>query len=102
MLGFTDEQLSGTKFHKGMGCPRCNGTGYRGRQGIFEMLQMNTELRELAFNRAPTNQLRQAAVASGMRTLLDDGKIKILRGVTTPEEIARITQEEGLVAAEAE
>ena len=102
MLGFTDEQLSGAKFHKGMGCPRCNGTGYRGRQGIFEMLQMNTELRELAFNRAPTNQLRQAAVASGMRTLLDDGKIKILRGVTTPEEIARITQEEGLVATEAE
>ena len=102
MLGFTDEQLAGTKLHKGMGCPRCNGTGYRGRQGIFEMLQMNTDLRELAFNRAPSNQLRQAAVASGMRTLLDDGKIKILRGVTTPEEIARITQEEGLVATEAE
>ncbi len=102
LLGFTDEQLAGKKIHKGAGCARCNGTGYRGRQAIFEMLQMNTELRELAFNRAPANQLRKAAVASGMRTLLGDGKIKILRGVTTPAEIARITQEEGLVASESE
>jgi type IV pilus assembly protein PilB len=101
MLGFKDEQLSGQTIHKGAGCSRCQGTGYRGRQGIFEMLQMNSELRELAFNRAPANQLRKAAVASGMRTLLDDGKVKILRGVTTPEEVARITQEEGLIAAEA-
>ena len=102
LLGFTDEQLAGQKINKGAGCARCSGTGYRGRQAIFEMLQMNTELRELAFNRAPANQLRKAAVASGMRTLLDDGKIKILRGVTTPAEIARITQEEGLVASESE
>ncbi|MFH0983289.1 MAG: GspE/PulE family protein [Planctomycetota bacterium] len=102
MLGFTDEQLAGRKVYKGLGCPRCTNTGYRGRQGIFEMLQMNAELRELAFNRAPTNQLRRAAAASGMRSLLEDGKIKILRGVTTPVEVARITQQEGLVTAEAE
>ena len=59
---------------------------------------MNNELRELAFNRAPTNQLRRAAVASGMRTLLEDGKLKILRGVTTPDEVARIAQMEGVLA----
>lgn len=99
LLGFTDEQLSGNTIYKGAGCARCNETGYRGRQGIFEMVQMNAELRELAFNRAPTNQLRKAAIASGMKTLLDDGKLKILRGIATPAEIARITQEEGLVDA---
>jgi len=102
LLGFTDEELEGKTIYKGAGCPRCTNTGYRGRQGIFEMLQMNAELRELAFNRSPANQLRKAAEAAGMRNLLGDGKIKILRGVTTPEEIARITQEEGLLEAEAE
>jgi type IV pilus assembly protein PilB len=102
LLGLTEEQLANQTLYKGAGCARCTQTGYRGRQGIFEMLQMNAELRELAFNRAPADQLRRAAVASGMRTLLDDGKIKILRGVTTAEEVARITQQEGLVTAESE
>ncbi|MCK4658670.1 MAG: Flp pilus assembly complex ATPase component TadA [Phycisphaerae bacterium] len=102
LLGLTEEQLAGKTIYRGKGCSRCSGTGYRGRQGIFEMLQMNSELRELAFNRAPSNQLRKAAIASGMRTLLDDGNLKILRGVTTPEEITRITQQEGLVTAETE
>ena len=63
----------------------------------FEMLEMNNEVRELAFNRAPTNELRRAAMAAGMRSLVDDAKRKILRGITTPMEIARITQAEGLV-----
>jgi type IV pilus assembly protein PilB len=101
MLGFTDEELEGRTIYKGAGCKRCSGTGYRGRKGIFEMLVMNSELRELAFNRAPANQLRRAARASGMRALLEDGKLKILRGMTTPSELVRITQAEGLVAAEA-
>ncbi len=84
LLGFTEEELTGATFYKGMGCSRCNGTGYHGRKGLFEMLEMNTELRELAFNRAPANQLRQAALNSGMKSLRDDGKLKILGGVTTP------------------
>ena len=79
------------------GCKRCGGTGYRGRLGIFEMLEMNNELRDLAFNRAPTTKLRAAARASGMRDLLGDGKIKILNGTTTPEELLRITQAEGVL-----
>ncbi len=98
MLGFTPEELEGRMIWKGVGCKRCAGTGYRGRKGIFEMLVMNSELRELAFNRAPANQLRRAARASGMRSLLEDGKLKILRGLTTPAELVRITQAEGLVA----
>ncbi len=102
MLGITDADLEGKHVYRGAGCQRCTGTGYRGRQGIFEMLEMNNELRELAFKRAPTNQLRRAARAGGMRSLLEDGKLKILRGVTTPDEVARITQEEGMVAIEEE
>ena len=96
LLGFTDEELTGATIYKGAGCKRCQGTGYHGRKGLFEMLQMNTELRELAFNRAPTTQLRKAAIASGMRPLHEDGKIKILRGDTTPEEVLRVAQAEGV------
>jgi len=100
MLGITDEDLRDHHIYRGRGCNRCGGIGYRGRQGIFEMLEMNNELRELAFNRAPTTHLRRAARAAGMRTLLEDGKIKIMRGVTTPAELARITQAEGILTTE--
>lgn len=100
MLGITDADLAGHPVYHGRGCNRCQNTGYRGRQGIFEMLEMNNEMRELAFNRAPTSELRRAARASGMRNLLEDGKLKILRGVTTPREIARIAQVEGILGEE--
>jgi type IV pilus assembly protein PilB len=101
VLGFTDQELEGVTFMKGAGCKRCNDTGYRGRLAIFEMLTMNNELRELAMKRAPVVKLRQAAVASGMRNLMADGKLKIIHGTTTLDEIARITKAEGLVEAEA-
>lgn len=100
LLGISDRDLEGHSIYKGRGCNRCSGIGYRGRQGIFEMLEMTNAIRELAFNRAPASQLRRAARATGMKTLLDDGKRKILRGVTTPEEVVRITQMEGIVAEE--
>ena len=100
MLGITDDDLKGKSIYRGRGCQRCGNIGYRGRQGIFEMLEMNNELRELAFSRAPTNQLRRAARGSGMRSLLEDGKLKILRGVTTPAEVAKIAQMEGVLVEE--
>jgi type II secretory ATPase GspE/PulE/Tfp pilus assembly ATPase PilB-like protein len=100
LLGISDEDLEGRHVYRGRGCNRCGGIGYRGRQGVFEMLEMSNALRELAFNRAPANQLRRAARASGMRSLLEDGKLKILRGVTTPEELVRTTQLEGVQAEE--
>jgi type IV pilus assembly protein PilB len=59
---------------------------------------MNNELRELAFNRAPTSQLRKAAIASGMRTLREDGVLKVLKGVTTAEEVLRVAQAEGVAS----
>ena len=100
MLDIKDEDLRDQPIYHGRGCNRCGDVGYRGRQGIFEMLEMNNEIRELAFNRAPTTHVRRAARAAGMRSLLEDGKLKILRGVTTPAEIARITQAEGIVMDE--
>ena len=98
LLGFTEAELAGKTVWKGTGCKRCGGTGYRGRVGAFEMMTMNSQIRDLAFNRSTTTQLRAAARASGMRSILEDGKLKILRGVTTPEDLLRVTQAEGVVA----
>ncbi len=81
------------------GCGKCGGIGYKGRKAIFEMMQMTTEIREMAFEQAPVSELRAAAVRQGMRSLLQDGKVKILNGVTTMNEIARFAQAEVLVTA---
>ncbi len=97
ILGFTDRELEGKTLMRPVGCPACNKKGFKGRKGIFEMMLMNNEIRELAFKRSPANLIRNAAKATGMKTLLDDGKIKILNGMTTAEEIARVTQAEGVV-----
>ncbi len=96
LLGFSEAQLAGRAIYKAVGCEACHKTGYHGRTGIFELMSMNSELRELAFKRASTSAIRKAAHATGMKMLLDDGKIKVLNGVTTPEEIARVTQVEGI------
>jgi len=96
LLNITPEDIEKHPIHKGTGCSKCQGTGYKGRIAIFEMVELNSEIRELAFEKAPTTELRKACQASGMRILMEDGKIKIFRGTTTPVEIARITQTEGL------
>jgi len=97
MLGFTQAELDKTTFYRGRGCENCGGTGYRGRQGIFELMPMNNELRELAFRGATLGELRQAAIAGGMRNLLSDGRLKIVQGVTTPDEILKTAQTGELV-----
>jgi len=97
MCGLSEKDLEKKTLYKAVGCDRCTGTGYLGRKGIYEMMVMNSELRELAFHRAPLNQIRAAASASGMRNLLGDGRLKILEGLTTLEEIARITQAQTVV-----
>jgi len=96
LLNITPEDIEKHPIHKGTGCSKCQGTGYKGRIAIFEMVELNSEIRELAFEKAPTTELRKACQASGMRILMEDGKIKIFKGTTTPVEIARITQTEGL------
>jgi len=97
LLGISQEDVKKHPIYKGAGCSQCQGTGFKGRMGVFEMVELNNEIRELAFAKAPTGEIRKAAVASGMRTLMDDGKIKIFNGITTPEEVARISQTEGVL-----
>ncbi len=97
LLNISEQEAKRHTFYKGKGCSHCQDTGYRGRIGIFEMVEMNNELRELAFAKAPTGELRKAAIASGMRPLVEDGKIKIFKGITTCEEVARIAQTEQVV-----
>jgi len=97
LLEIDPEEVKKRPVYKGAGCSACQNTGYKGRLGIFEMLEMNAEMRELAFKRAPTTELRKAARAGGMRTLTYDGKMKIFKGITTAEEVSRIAQAEGVV-----
>ena len=97
VLGFRPDEIQGRTFYRGRGCSSCGGSGYRGRQGIFELMEMNISIREMAFNRAPLNEIRKTARAAGMRGLLEDGRTKILNGVTTPDELVRITQASDLI-----
>ncbi|MBN2457357.1 MAG: Flp pilus assembly complex ATPase component TadA [Sedimentisphaerales bacterium] len=99
LLNINPDDIREHPIYKGAGCSQCQRTGYKGRIGAFEMVELNSELRELAFNKVPSNELRKAAIAGGMRTLLEDGKVKIFKGITTPDEVARITQTEGVVVS---
>jgi type IV pilus assembly protein PilB len=99
--GITQEQLSRANFMKGRGCNHCRQTGYRGRQGIFEMMRMTSLIRELTFAQAPTQEIRRKARSSGgLRNLLEDGVMKVLKGVTTLDEVLSTCHAEVLVAQE--
>ncbi|MCW3061262.1 MAG: hypothetical protein JWQ02_3083 [Capsulimonas sp.] len=76
--------------YRGSGCEECRHKGYKGRIGLYELLQMNEELAELVVRRAPVADLREAAKANGMKELREDGLIKILDGLTTPDEVMRV------------
>jgi type IV pilus assembly protein PilB len=92
MLKLRPEQLANQQFKRGKGCDNCKGSGYRGRRGIFEMMTMNRALRDLAFNKASTSEVRKCAIANGMSTLSMDGARKALQGITTPEEVIRMAK----------
>ncbi|MCZ6734842.1 MAG: ATPase, T2SS/T4P/T4SS family [Planctomycetota bacterium] len=94
LVGITDKDLRNQSTYRAVGCTHCGDIGYRGRKAIFELMKMNSEIRELAFRRAPIGEIRDAAARAGMRSLLGDGKIKILRGDTTASEVARFAQVE--------
>jgi type II secretory ATPase GspE/PulE/Tfp pilus assembly ATPase PilB-like protein len=96
LAGIKPDDLRDKIIYKPRGCDYCSGTGFRGRVGIFELMHMNNEIRTMAFERAPTNKIRKAALAGGMKSLLADGRIKVLGGVTTAEEIVKVAQIEGI------
>ena len=81
-----------------VGCPKCENIGFKGRRAIFEFMKMNSEVRDLAFQRAPAEEIRAVAIRTGMRTLVDDGRLKTLAGSTTPAEVARFAQAEFLTS----
>ncbi len=90
--GISPEQARTATFMKGKGCGNCQRSGYRGRLAIFEIMVMNSRLRELVFQGAPTQELRKAALANGMKTLYQDGLNKAMKGVTTLEEVFRVAK----------
>jgi general secretion pathway protein E/type IV pilus assembly protein PilB len=85
-------QEMGGKLYKSVGCRECRGVGYRGRQGIYELMVTTEQIRELAHNRESSWVIQQAALKEGMRTLREDGWIKVLDGRTSVDEVARITK----------
>ncbi len=79
-----------------VGCPDCNDRGYSGRMALFEVIVMNDELRDMAYREVPTTELRKIAIKHGMRTLRQDGWAKVMRGITTIDEVRRVTADEEL------
>ncbi|MDB4640439.1 ATPase, T2SS/T4P/T4SS family, partial [Pirellulaceae bacterium] len=85
-------QSEGLTLRKQVGCPACRNTGYSGRLGIYELLVSSDRIRALAGEKAPTNEIKKAAVEEGMTTLRMDGWEKVLNGVTTVEEVLRVSK----------
>jgi type IV pilus assembly protein PilB len=81
----------GMVFYRKRGCPRCNQTGYKGRIGIYQLLAMSEQLESLAASHASREEIERAAIGEGMRTLWDDGLAKVASGLTSLEELARVT-----------
>ncbi len=89
----SDTPIESLLFYKGKGCKQCSNTGYKGRVGIFEVLDVTKEIADSILNRETTSKLQERAEAQGMLTMLQDGFIKAKNGVTSIEEILRATQE---------
>jgi len=90
-VGFTPEEAKSVKIYKGRGCSRCNNTGYRGRIGLFEVLEFDDDIREMVLSGASALEIRRVAIEKGMITLRRSGLIKVMNGITTLEEVLRET-----------
>ena len=91
-IGVAD--VTGAELFRGKGCDDCRGTGYRGRSGIYELFGITEEVRSLIVRKASAGEIRRHAVENGMVTLREDGWARVCAGLTTVEEILRVTQEE--------
>lgn len=89
-LGLEHEQMT---FFKGTGCVACSSTGYKGRMSVMEILTVNDEIERLILEQRPVGEIKHAAIANGMTTLRDDALHKLKQGITTPEEVLRVTLE---------
>jgi len=92
-LGFTDKEMAGKEVYRGKGCIKCHYTGFKGRCGIYELLLMNQEMKSLILKTANANAIREKGIEYGMITLRRDGADKVLQGITTIEEVFRVSQD---------
>lgn len=100
-VGLKPEELRGRTLYGPVGCDECNGTGFRGRVGCYELMEMTPVIREAVFKNRPTREIRELAISSGgMATLQMDGVRKVLNGVTTIEEVLTISHRQDLVPVE--
>ncbi|MDH4388301.1 MAG: ATPase, T2SS/T4P/T4SS family [Fimbriimonas sp.] len=96
-LGITEEDLKTANFRKGAGCEKCGGSGYKGRQGLYELFVMDEALKKMVVDRQSANEIKAYAVKNqGLVPLLSDGKRNVLLGKTTPNEVLRVCQREEL------
>ena len=86
-------QKKGLKFFRGKGCKNCGDTGYKSRVGLYEVLSINENIKEMILNKKPSSEIQAEAVKSGMVTMLQDGILKVADGITTVEEIWRVTKD---------
>ena len=90
-VGFSKEEAPDLKLYKGTGCATCNNTGFKGRVGLYEVMEITDELRELIIIGASAMELRKKAIDLGMITLRESGLCKIRQGITTIEEVVKET-----------
>lgn len=88
----TPEQISNMKFYKGKGCEKCDGIGYKGRVGLFEVMKMNNDIRRAILKRANSLEIEEIAVKTGMLTLEQEGIIKAMQGLTSVDEVYRVAR----------
>jgi len=91
-VGFTPEEAERLETYKGQGCEKCNFTGYKGRIALYEVMEVVQEIRDAIVKGKNADEIRKIAKKHGMRTLREIGRIKIARGITTPEEVLRVTR----------
>ena len=91
-LGYPASQV----FYRAVGCGACRQTGFHGRQGIFEWMDINNEIRQMLLKNCSSGEIREAALRNGMKSLSDDGWRLVREGITTPEEVMRVTKDQTL------
>jgi len=91
-IGFPEHEIESTTFYHGRGCEACRHNGYTGRQGIYELLVVDEDIRSLVLERAPATTIAQLALSKGLKNLRRDGWNKVKSGITTIEEVLRVTQ----------
>jgi general secretion pathway protein E len=92
-IGITPEMAAGRNIHRGLGCSSCLNTGYRGRTGIFELMILDDSIKNLILRTSDANAIKRQAIDQGMLSLRQDGAQKVLDGITTIEEVFRVTQQ---------